>query len=371
MITGVHLITGLIGSGKTLRAVWYIDQEIKAGRAVYACNLNGINIPGVMPWEDPKKWQELPPGALLVVDEAQRYWRARRAGEVPEELQAMETSRHDAVSFLILTQQPSYLDKHLRGLVTRHEHLYRRMGANASALYSWERCIDDPMNATDRDGSDQSMFVYPKHLFGAYKSSEQHTVKFKMGTRAKMIVGALALALGLFGYTFATLGSDQPKAEPKAGSVALAPASDTERATAAPGRTFRYATADEYRIATSAVVPAAPWTAPVYQDRKVAAEPALYCASSAPGEDSTGEWREASCSCITEQGTPYVLPANECRLVARQGTPYNPYKQVKRDTQRQQTASGARTERSGPAPTAVQLDADQVTGYGDIAEGES
>jgi hypothetical protein len=50
----------------------------------------------------------------------------------------METSRHDAVLFVVLTQQPIYLDKHLRGLVIRHEHLFRRMNAAVVFFYLWE-----------------------------------------------------------------------------------------------------------------------------------------------------------------------------------------------------------------------------------------
>jgi type II secretory pathway predicted ATPase ExeA len=54
MIIGVHLITGLIGSGKTLRAVDLIDQEVKRGRVVYVCNINGLIMPGVIPFDDLK-----------------------------------------------------------------------------------------------------------------------------------------------------------------------------------------------------------------------------------------------------------------------------------------------------------------------------
>ncbi|MFC5578053.1 zonular occludens toxin domain-containing protein [Lysobacter niabensis] len=376
MITGVHLITGLIGSGKSLRAVWYIDQEVKRGRPVYVCNLNGLNIPGVIPWEDPKAWQDLPPGSLLVVDEAQRYWRARRAGDVPAELQAMETSRHDAVSFLILTQQPTYLDKHLRGLVTRHEHLYRRMGMQATEVYAWERCVDDPMAPGDKDGADQSIFPYPKHLYGAYKSSEQHTVKTKLGAKAKMILAALSVSAVLIGYTVWDIGGRVGDAKASTASVpaALAPASDPGTAPSRPGQSSagKWETVEQYNEANTARIATRPWSAPIFDDRRVAAEPELYCASSAAGDDVDGQWRAASCSCITEQGTPYALPENECRMVARQGMPYNPFRRPKREQARGVGAAAptvARASSEAPSPGAV-IDAEQVTGYGDIRAGD-
>lgn len=46
--------------------------------------------------------------------------------------------------------------------------------------------------------------------------------------------------------------------------------------------------------------------------------------------------REASCTCMTEQGTRYDLPQPMCRTLARNGAPYNPYKDVRQQQQQQQ-----------------------------------
>lgn len=313
MLDKITLITGLIGSGKTLRAVWYIDQEVKAGRSVYACNLDGLNIPGVIPWDDPREWQQLPPGSLLVVDEAQRFWRARRAGEVPAELQAMETSRHDAVSMLLITQQPKYLDVHLRGLVTRHEHLYRRYGAQATTVYTWERCVEDPNNAAEKDGADQSLFVYPKHLYSAYKSAEQHTTKLRIGTRAKLIIAALVFAAGLLLHTVFKVSD----------SMASEPIADQEKATAA-GSAGRSAPASPAVVAPLDALaytmqfyprdPTRPYSAPAWDQRPVVSDPQLVCIIG------------KTCHCMTEQGTRWILDQATCIAYVRNGGAYNPYK---------------------------------------------
>lgn len=318
MLDKITLITGLIGSGKTLRAVWYIDQELKAGRAVYVCNLDGLNLPGVIPFEDPRQWQDLPPGALLVVDEAQRFWRARRSGEVPTELQAMETARHDAVSMLLLTQQPSYLDKHLRGLTTRHEHLYRRMGAPASSLYVWERCVEDPTSAAEKDGADQSMFVFPKHLYGAYKSAEVHTTKTRLGFRAKLVIAGLAFAVGIFAYVFSTVG-DNAAATAATQKAAAADAGDGS-AVARSGAVATPISDTEYLRRFTPRIAYKPYSAPAWDDRKVVSDPQLVCI--------IGD----TCHCLTEQGTKWILPQDECVAFVLQGGAYNPFKEPERRT---------------------------------------
>src|SRR5690606_25920042 len=125
----ITLLTGNPGSGKTLRVVHYVKQAVERGEVVFVSNLNGLKLPHI-PFEDPRKWRELPPGSVLVVDEAQRFFRTRRGGDPPSSLTDMETIRHDGVRLILTTQQPDYLDTHLRGLVGLHEHLLREGGGN-------------------------------------------------------------------------------------------------------------------------------------------------------------------------------------------------------------------------------------------------
>lgn len=64
-----------------------------------------------------------------------------------------------------------------------------------------------------------------------------------------------------------------------------------------------------------------PWTAEVFDQRPVVADPQVFCMSSVP---TASDPREASCTCMTEQGTRYDLPQPMCRTLARNGAPYNP-----------------------------------------------
>ncbi|MCF5956023.1 zonular occludens toxin domain-containing protein, partial [Xanthomonas perforans] len=79
----MSLITGILGSGKTLRSVNLMNEAIKEGEKVYQSGFKGLAVPGVIDWEDPRKWQELPAGAILFVDEAQKWFGERRAGYAP------------------------------------------------------------------------------------------------------------------------------------------------------------------------------------------------------------------------------------------------------------------------------------------------
>ncbi|MEQ7935481.1 zonular occludens toxin, partial [Xanthomonas hortorum pv. hederae] len=99
------------------------------------------------------------------------------------------------------------------------------------------------------------------------------------------------------------------------------------RSPGAGGAARTYETPTDYAKAHVARFATMPWTAPVYDGGTPARQPELYCMSSLAGTDALGKHQEASCSCMTEQGTKYDMSQPECRTVARNSTPYNPYKQ--------------------------------------------
>ncbi len=53
----------------------------------------------------------------------------------------------------------------------------------------------------------------------------------------------------------------------------------------------------------------------------------LLCMAAGEGVDADGARQERSCTCLTEQGARYELPAGECRAIARYGAVYNLYKE--------------------------------------------
>jgi len=66
-----------------------------------------------------------------------------------------------------------------------------------------------------------------------------------------------------------------------------------------------------------------------------------------PGDD-----REASCTCLTEQGTKYDVSQPECRTLARFGPVYNPYKAPKAEMA---MVAPAAAPVAPPGPAAVEI----------------
>lgn len=333
----IRLFTGKPGHGKSNHAVSVALREIRAGRAVYVSNVNGMRIPGAIPFEDPRQWQELPAGALLIVDEAQRFWRATRTGTVSPEVYAMETHRHLGVDLLLITQDPLYLVKHLRGLVGEHIHHVRRSKGVIQTFKWGNRCSEQPELASEQELAEQGLFTLDAEAFQYYDSTEKDTHAPKLPRKVWFIGGALVLVLAMF-----TIGPSVLKratiGEPTAKTGGPSPQGPgLLSAVAGRGRASSPASVEEYVSRQTPRVVGAPWSAPVFDERAAAADPQLFCMLSQPGGyDADGTYREnSSCTCITEQGTRYKMELAACAQHARSGGVYNPYRMPQQQVQQQ------------------------------------
>lgn len=354
----ITLLTGVPGNGKTLRAVWYIEQAIKAGEEVFVSNLNGLNIEGVTDFPDPSKWEELPAGAILVVDEAQRFFRAGVTERDPREdsdtfgkmvvplnIQAMETIRHAGIRLILITQSPALIHANIRALVGLHEHLVRENGKESAVVYRRSRVIDNVRSDRALASEDHETWAYPKHCYALYKSAEVHTVKRTIPSKIKRAIVLAALAACLLGYVAWSVRKATSRDEVAQGEHA-APAGAAGSPWAKDKQGPKWETPTDYAKAHVPRFGAAPWTAPVFDDRSVTADPELYCMSSRAGRDGRGEWVDFSCTCLTEQGTTYDIGESECRNLARRGPAYNPYRQ------HQQVQSGSAPYGDAQPPSA-------------------
>lgn len=359
-VASITLITGVPGNGKTLRAVWYMLQAVKAGDEVYACNVNGLNIDGVTDFPDPTQWEQLPAGSVLVVDEAQRFFRAT-SGAVPAYIRAMETIRHAGVRLILLTQSPLLIHANIRALVGLHEHLVRQNGKQLATVYRRSRVMDNVRSEKALMAEDHESWAFPKECYDLYKSAEIHTVKYSLSSKAKRGIVLVCLSAALIGYAIWNgknlFGGDGDQQKASAAATGASATGDAALGLV-PGtkddRPIRYANPKEYAQAHLPRFGAAPWSAQVYDERPVTADPQLYCMSSGQGRDGLGKWQDYSCTCLTEQGTAYTLSQAECRALARLGPAYNPYRQPS-----QQQNSWASTgevlsaEQSAPVPGVV------------------
>jgi len=315
----IKFITGLPGAGKSLRAVDLIVEARHAGREVYVCGLYGIDPAlGCHVIESPNLWQELPDGALVVIDEAQKWWPQRRSGDPPGYIRALSEHRHRGFDFIIVTQHPGMVDKYVRTVCGEHEHVLRQFGMQAAKLVTWSECYDDPQSQSTRDRGTAKLWRYPKGLFELYKSATLHTVKRRIPFRMKAIpvVALVVLALGV--YAFQRIGALRGSEASTGADLSPVPALPSSDLGQGKVKREKFGSADEFVAAQIPRVAAQPWSAPIFDGREVSARPELYCIAS----------ETLKCICHTEQGTRYHLEVRECLRVVHSGGTYNPFRPV-------------------------------------------
>jgi len=127
------LRTGLPGNGKTLNTIKEVDLKAKAeGRVVYYHNVAGLDPSKLSAqwyeFDDPLKWYELPNDSIIVIDEAQGNESQPMFGvrdprkPVPPHVSAFETVRHKGHEVHLITQDPRFIDVHIRRLCNLHIH---------------------------------------------------------------------------------------------------------------------------------------------------------------------------------------------------------------------------------------------------------
>lgn len=231
-----HLITGLPGAGKTLRALSKVvlplvgsTVELENGqtvpRRICVAGVRDLLIdhepvtnvefdqergkilcrgewiepeterrsPGEPPHDCEVRsdnwWRWCQPGDVIVLDECQRLFRPMASGRrLPLFITMLETHRHFGVDFVFITQHPNLLHTNVRNLVNLHQHVRRALGGATTLVYEWDHCHNPN---TIRDAS-ASIWRHDKAAFSLYKSAEVHT---KLKHRVPFAVYVLLFAL--------------------------------------------------------------------------------------------------------------------------------------------------------------------------------
>jgi zona occludens toxin len=313
----IHLITGLPGSGKSLRTVHYIHQFVQEGRPVYACGVDGLNLPGVMPLDNPNEWEQFPDGSVFIIDEAQKVWPSRRGAEPIPPVRALSEHRHHGMDFVLITQHPAMIDSYVRRLVGRHEHLVRKFGVQAATVFSWNEVQDDPSQNSARELAEESLWAYPKHLFGLYKSATIHTVKRRI-PKALIVVAAAAILIPALAWSaYSTItgwSADSPEATTEAAGVSLLTPAAQAGPVAEPSQLQDYAARFTPRV------PGVMWSAPAYDGFEVQDYPRPHCVI--VGDQAV---ERIACRCYTQQVTPMEMEERACIQIARYGA-WDPFK---------------------------------------------
>ncbi|WP_312591281.1 hypothetical protein, partial [Stenotrophomonas maltophilia] len=239
-------------------------------------------------------------------------------------------------------------------------HVVRRFGTKMIDVYRWGELNEEIKSSAKRELAQRTTRLLPSQIYGQYKSAEVHTIKARIPLKVMLlpvlvVVVAVAAYLAYTSLTSSGLTGSKGKEGTQSALADAAPS--PSRPAGAREDAPRWPTAAAYAKDHLPRISTMPWTAPVFDDRQARSDPQLVCMSSMEGLDAQGVRQEASCRCLTEQGTAYELSQPECRTLARNGPVYNPYRERSEDRREQRfdgTSQPRGTEPVGLAGSVVQ-----------------
>ena len=263
----ITFISGAPGTGKTACLIDLLLDHVK-DRALFACNVEGLLLDHI-DLKDPYNWMtEVPDGALVVIDEVQRFWRTGGSGAtLPPSIAALETHRHLGIDFYILSQGPNLIHANVRALVGRHIHL-RNVGILGRHWYEWPECCDT-VRTSWKTAPIKHGYKLPKRAFQYYKSASMH-IKPVFGFPRALIIALLAIAgCLLLGWNFYKSVFASKKPESTSSAATPSPAGTPSTNPQASNGFIPSTLAVDERDAFIPVVRGRPWTAPAYDHLRV------------------------------------------------------------------------------------------------------
>lgn len=297
----ITLLTGAPGAGKTAELVNILSTL--GDRPLFVHGLNGLKLPH-FPIDAANWHNEVPDGAVLVVDEVQQVWRPRGSGShAPAAVQAFETHRHRGIDVFFTTQQPKLLDSNIRALVGRHIHL-RDTGWLGRWRYEWPECSE---NVAWKTCALKRRFKLPKHVFDLYRSASEHTSVQRGRSLMPFITVGLIAAFAVLLWLVVGVFTERRGAELPAPSPAV-----VGTLTAAPAVP---ATAAALHAAFTPRIHGRPETAPAYDElRKVAVMPRI----------QGGYCQGGRCRCFIQNALIAPITEQECAAWVA-NPPFDPY----------------------------------------------
>lgn len=331
---GMILVTGQPGHGKTAWAIDHAFNLKKEGREIYASGIKDFDYEraGFHFLDSPERWQDLPDGSVVLLDECYTVFPNRNPGaKVPDHVEAMARHRHRGFDFILIAQQGLQLDPFLRGLYEQHVHVRQTSVLRSKTkLKRWNQ-YQGNVNGVCNDVVD---WLRPKYVFDYYTSTTKITTKRHLPMWLRWLaIGVVFLIVILLALKWYFTGkiteqsSDHAAAHGSLLSASGRPLSSADSFAPKWSDTASYAKAHLPRVSTM------PWTSPIFDQRMPVSDPQIFCMSSSNGVDANGDHTDGSCTCLTEQGTSYDLSDGECRRIARMGQVYNPYRVVSMQVQ--------------------------------------
>jgi len=334
------LRTGLQGNGKTLNTIKEVDSKAaNEGRVVYYHNIRGFNPKAQVlkaVWEafdDPHKWHELPENSIIVIDEAQTFFRIRKSSEaVPPYASALETMRHRGHELHCITQNPGLIDHHFRKLCNSHIHYVRGHKGKVIKRWEFERVNNEVERKNDFSEGESTRILLDKNYFGVYQSvavGAEHHMKFKP-PKALFLLGGCALLLVAGGYYLYSKRLKEPEAIATSTAIAEPVASVAPAKTAtSSSKGLELLTLEDYLALRTPRLADVPSSAPLYDG---VTTPVTYPKLSCIYTDNQkllnsnerftlGTWKgqKHGCFCNTQQGTLAQVSFDACMNYAKNG----------------------------------------------------
>lgn len=377
----LYIRTGKPGHGKTLNTIREVDKKaLEEGRTVYFYNITGLK-PELLkaswfPFDDPHQWFELPKDSIVVIDEAQGWFGVRDPrNRPPEHITRFETMRHHGFEVHLITQDPRYLDVHLRRLCNGHIHYWRVFKSQQLLRFESEAVIEKVELKSSFKDADKRTVRLDKKYFGVYTSTQaKHHFQFKAPKKMLLAVAAL-LAAGFMVYR-AYARYEEGRAEPAQASEsapsAVQQVKDKVGSLIVPATASNDSEPDsrqKYLAQRTPRIPDVPSSAPIYDElTKPKTYPRLSCVLSTDPDYVERNsrrfrvvWADQKphiCECFTQQGSWHKTSFDFCRNVVAHGY-FDPAKPDPQQLQRPDLATSRPTaqplesrpasDQSGPA----------------------
>lgn len=323
----IYWYTGQPGHGKSMHAIERAMAFVKAGRVVYAVNVKGLDYErtGILPMtvEQFIDWPNfLPDGAVCLVDECYQYGMLPKrppGSKVPAHVDELARHRHRGLDFIFVSQSPSkQCDDFVADLIEEQVHVRRMFGTPFVRLKIFDRHERSPDKATPLTIKRQTLNRKSKGLYqSTVLDTSERRIPWYFWLFGALLVGVPIYAWWTWGnMKHRFLGDDKPaQAADVRGNGARS--ATVPKQEPPPLRERDFAAWMRPRI------PGQPWTAAAYDKLEVPREPPrVFCMSS--GRMVGKAWVSESCSCITDQGTTYVVEHSHCATIARNGQ-YEPF----------------------------------------------
>ena len=341
----LYIRTGLQGHGKTLNTIKEVDLKARAeGRTVYYHNVTDLDASKLsadwFPFEHPRLWFELPDNAIIVIDEAQGSADVPMFGVrdprqvVPPHASNFEIMRKKGHEVHLITQDPRFIDVHVRRLCNKHIHYWRIFGSSKVARYESERIFNEVEKFSTNKEATRTIIGLDKKYFGVYSSAKAgHHFKFRPSKKAVFFLCALLVTLWLGYRVYDRLYNHEPDASQPSDSEPSTASSvvSTAKSLISGGEESKGPISKAaYTALRQPRVDVLPSSAPIYDDlTKPKSYPKLYCASSSDPNIYAKSFADMPsavvngvgtvCQCYTQQATRVKTDFSFCANVVAYG----------------------------------------------------